>query len=504
MLEIASLCFQAHRSRALLGVMLCFMGIAFGLTEQSEISSEPETLWVSQQSLPFLGLPSRSSLLPSIGNYRYSVTNTMIQYNVIPNLFEHIDYRSRKSPVLRVFLTFTSEFNLSLVTHDSLYTDVNLANIFRRDRDGGHPFNTFEDFSFLSNSELHREQNLVYRHTELYNLESTSVNTHFHSANFSHNQQGYNQAKHHLTSSTNSDSIYSIEQSFAIDNEQLSQNSKIDVLRWITMNLPGHEATIYGARSDSLTNCETTFLRASTLEQRIPVKMGRNISLETSDFLSVGDFWGSCFDRSSTDIDTLAYNKSIYLYVHPIIRSSQVEQRNGLIFYIPVAGRLACSLLVNHTPSLEEFTWAGIDAALIITSQIWLRKVPAVGQADEIFNGVVNRSIRTPNSSTHRASTQLLRRTLESAGRSSGPGQIHHIVPWSATRGNMSREILQKFGVGIDDAINLVPLPSHFGAHSAAYYREVERALIGAASKSDVLQALNYLRESLVSGSLLL
>ncbi len=75
-----------------------------------------------------------------------------------------------------------------------------------------------------------------------------------------------------------------------------------------------------------------------------------------------------------------------------------------------------------------------------------------------------------------------------------------------------SRAILQKFGIGIDEADNGVFLPSnkvspnpngsavHRSLHTGEYYRAVEQALEKANSKEKVIEALNIIRLSLENG----
>jgi hypothetical protein len=435
--------------------------------------------------------------------YNYNISYIIIRYDSIPLPFiERSNFlRNYRPSESSTYLTFTREYVFSSVLNDSLFSDVNLEEFFRIERNGGHNFNTSEDVSYTSRSDLRSEQHIIYKESELYSVSTADLNAHFVEADYPNDVVGYNAAKQQLTSASSCDSIYSFNQSSTIEIERLSQNSNISVMKWITMNLPGNDE-VWGERSDSITNRSSSFLRASTLEKSLSSSEIRiPISQDRPNLQYLVDNWDNWFGPSSQVRDTLGYNKDIFLYVHPDSSRAEVELNRGYIFMIPVAGKLACSLYVNRTPSLEEFAWASVDAALI-ASPLWWRPISATRQANTVFINVVNASTQTPNSSAvvERASTQVLQRTLEVAGRSSGPGQIHHMVAFSAARANVSRQILEKFGIGIDDAVNLVPLPSHLGAHSAAYYSEVERRLVGAASKLDVIEALNVLRDDLIRG----
>ena len=75
-----------------------------------------------------------------------------------------------------------------------------------------------------------------------------------------------------------------------------------------------------------------------------------------------------------------------------------------------------------------------------------------------------------------------------------------------------ARVILQKFGVGINDAANGVFLPAtkalaetrdavaHAVVHTKEYYDSVTTALLQATSKKEVIEALSQIRARLLNG----
>jgi hypothetical protein len=95
--------------------------------------------------------------------------------------------------------------------------------------------------------------------------------------------------------------------------------------------------------------------------------------------------------------------------------------------------------------------------------------------------------------------------------RASGDA-AHHIVAGSAPEAAAARKILEKFGIGINDAANGVFLPGNLAAdnaagaavhstlHTGAYYRAVNAALAGATSRAGALLILGDIAESLRGG----
>lgn len=110
-------------------------------------------------------------------------------------------------------------------------------------------------------------------------------------------------------------------------------------------------------------------------------------------------------------------------------------------------------------------------------------------------------------------SSRALGTALEGAGFARAAGEAaHHIVAGAAQEASAARSILQKFGVGINDAANGVFLPGNLAAqnaagaavhstvHASAYYQAVNEALAGATTKQEVLDILSGIRQALLSG----
>lgn len=88
----------------------------------------------------------------------------------------------------------------------------------------------------------------------------------------------------------------------------------------------------------------------------------------------------------------------------------------------------------------------------------------------------------------------------------------HHIVAGGAARSAPARAVLQRFGIGIDEAANGVFLPQnlkslnpagaavHSTVHTDRYYAAVNQLLGRATSRQQVIQSLAYIRQRLLSG----
>jgi hypothetical protein len=112
-------------------------------------------------------------------------------------------------------------------------------------------------------------------------------------------------------------------------------------------------------------------------------------------------------------------------------------------------------------------------------------------------------------------SSRALGRALEAAGHVRAPGSAaHHIVSGSAPEAAQARAVLQKFGIGIDEAVNGVFLPAnraasnpagaavHSTLHTNEYYQQVTRMLSAATTRAEAEAALNAIRQALLSGGL--
>mgnify|MGYP000356006659 CR=1 FL=1 len=97
-------------------------------------------------------------------------------------------------------------------------------------------------------------------------------------------------------------------------------------------------------------------------------------------------------------------------------------------------------------------------------------------------------------------SSRALGRALEAAGHVRPPGSAaHHIVAGRAERAAPARAVLDRFGIGINDAANGAFLRSgaHNGLHTNAYYETVNSALSQATTRQEALQVLDALRRGL-------
>ena len=107
------------------------------------------------------------------------------------------------------------------------------------------------------------------------------------------------------------------------------------------------------------------------------------------------------------------------------------------------------------------------------------------------------------------ASSKALREAMEQAGKTAGKSDAaHHIVAGSAKGAEKAREILKKFGIGINDAANGVFLSTiqgtsgayHPGLHTAKYYDAVNQMLGKAKNKDEAIKILNEIANQLRMG----
>ena len=73
----------------------------------------------------------------------------------------------------------------------------------------------------------------------------------------------------------------------------------------------------------------------------------------------------------------------------------------------------------------------------------------------------------------------------------------HHMVAGSAPDAQAAREILSKYGIGINDAENgmFLPMQKHAGMHTTKYYDAVNRALEHVGSREEAIQSLEFGRK---------
>jgi len=112
------------------------------------------------------------------------------------------------------------------------------------------------------------------------------------------------------------------------------------------------------------------------------------------------------------------------------------------------------------------------------------------------------------------ASSRRLAQNLIAAGYEPPPGAAaHHIVAGGASRAQAARDILDEYGVGINDASNGVWLPAngttpdpwgavHSTLHTNSYYESVNSALESAETAQEVTEILGDIRGDLLAGGM--
>jgi hypothetical protein len=110
------------------------------------------------------------------------------------------------------------------------------------------------------------------------------------------------------------------------------------------------------------------------------------------------------------------------------------------------------------------------------------------------------------------ANSGVLRQAMVQAGKIAPTFQnaAHHIVAGTAKAAEPARLILQKFGVGINDAVNGIFLPTvrgvsnaayHPSIHTAKYYETVNTMLSKAQTKAQATQILKTIADMLSKGT---
>jgi RHS repeat-associated protein len=112
-------------------------------------------------------------------------------------------------------------------------------------------------------------------------------------------------------------------------------------------------------------------------------------------------------------------------------------------------------------------------------------------------------------------SSRALGGALEASGAlRPAEAAAHHIVAGGAEAAAPARAVLQRFGIGVNDAANGVFLPAsrastnaagaavHSTVHTQAYYQAVNEALAQATTRQEAIQVLSSLRQALLGGGL--
>lgn len=135
---------------------------------------------------------------------------------------------------------------------------------------------------------------------------------------------------------------------------------------------------------------------------------------------------------------------------------------------------------------------------------------PAVKLADRCYQTAVE---------LVRPSSRALRSALEAAGEVRPIGSAaHHIVAGTAAAADEARKILERWGIGINEAVNGVFLPAwraspnptgaavhstvHSTVHTEEYYKTVTTMLKGATNRVEAIEVLQLIRQRLQAGGL--
>lgn len=164
-------------------------------------------------------------------------------------------------------------------------------------------------------------------------------------------------------------------------------------------------------------------------------------------------------------------------------------------------------VVVSGTIAIEEaIRGAALLGLSVVSTAMFFR-------SGEIMSASVNKLSKTIERAP---SSKKLGRNLENANlgqrsvRPSHKHASHHIVAGYSRKAAETRKILKKFGVGINEAVNGVFLPTTKGVspacyhpklHTNVYYGTVHRMLKNASSKSEVISILNKIADMLLKGT---
>jgi hypothetical protein len=120
---------------------------------------------------------------------------------------------------------------------------------------------------------------------------------------------------------------------------------------------------------------------------------------------------------------------------------------------------------------------------------------------------------KTAANAVTRGSSRVLARALKKVGKFRLVGEFcHHIVAHGDERAKAALAILDKFGIGVDEAVNGVFLPGfksspnplgkavHGNVHTSAYYNAVNKMLDKATSPEHARQILKDIAKMLEKG----
>jgi RHS repeat-associated protein len=180
-----------------------------------------------------------------------------------------------------------------------------------------------------------------------------------------------------------------------------------------------------------------------------------------------------------------------------------VGKINGLVASTAASGGSAA---IGIARAWQGYKAAKAGAAVATTSQ--------VGKAAGSGTGATATKASAAATSAA-ADSNALAKALLNAGDTRGPSTAaHHIVAGNAPLAARARAVLDKFGIGINDAINGVFLPAnrfspnaggaavHASLHTTSYFTEVNRLLSAATSRAEAELILGGIRSALLAGGL--
>ncbi|MBK9258447.1 MAG: AHH domain-containing protein [Polyangiaceae bacterium] len=181
------------------------------------------------------------------------------------------------------------------------------------------------------------------------------------------------------------------------------------------------------------------------------------------------------------------------------------------VMLIEFATAIVESAIMAGLPLLEVAVTRGIRLSLIA-----LRRMPVFipGAVGGLGAGVFLKGApRAVAKVVATGSARALGRNMKRAGMKRLAGEFaHHIVAHGADKAKDALKILQKFGIGVDDAVNGVYLPGHSKSpnplgkavhskvHTDAYYDAVNNLLKNVKTKGDVIQSLRFIAGQLERG----
>ncbi|MEM9490683.1 MAG: AHH domain-containing protein [Myxococcota bacterium] len=211
---------------------------------------------------------------------------------------------------------------------------------------------------------------------------------------------------------------------------------------------------------------------------------------------------------------TLEFDTGRVHYPTRITRESLPDVHRSVVLLERAYGRQAAGAIA----AVEMF---GVISALAGVTSV-PRPPPPTGLGTSsrgAAGAAVTRGMRTSPAASGAAavtpSSRALARALEAAGQVRPPGAAaHHIVAVKARRAEPARRVLQRLGIGINDAVNGVFLPAtraspnptgaaiHSTLHTKRYYDVVNIRLRASRTRAEAEKILHSLGQRLLAGGI--